>query len=609
MGHPIPCILHIQTHHTTILHVSLLLNTNLILLFTMSANQASNAIYFPEGAGYLLVKVLQTRLDDGNIESDVMLVKSIDDNKLYIRKIVELTEESETGIPNEFQFNPTFYLVPRVKDITKYVHGQDGEYYWAICTEFCNGGDLRGLYRFYNSEFGPKTPEILIWKFTADMCDTLSFLGENNIEHKDIWPQNIFLRYPDDNFREGLPDFVLGDFGWAVPLKTQNQAEDIALFFDRVWEMCYGCLYPRKRNMCAGSHLSLDLRERLDKFMVMADKHLITANFLVNFLMPYADGRVREICSQGGSIPRFMTASAVASNTENGSVWPTKLQNLLEDDWQVVNITQFRHGSGKLSIQGLSRDTFNPKRGHSTFIRCCPGPVDLGNVYLFNAGGNDGSPPKKRDLDLAFAGTARAKEAKEYLEQQKAVADDQMAKKKDSFPGKRMRYRPDKNYPPCKRIKYRHDVDSAKVGVGYPLMIEAVHRMNWATWANLVKAHAGNSDLIEDADMNEALVLSLEADLKEEIALGKALDLSEAMDLNDEADLIDAVAMSEADVLNEADVLSEEDALSEAASHTSLDVVDAGHLWLGKTLTRKTLVGTACIIIAASLLSIILQLV
>lgn len=55
-------------------------STNTLLI--MSNVQPSNAIYFPEGAGYLLVKVLQTRCDSPEIESDVVLVKSLDDNKL-----------------------------------------------------------------------------------------------------------------------------------------------------------------------------------------------------------------------------------------------------------------------------------------------------------------------------------------------------------------------------------------------------------------------------------------------------------------------------------------------------------------------------------------------
>jgi hypothetical protein len=55
----------------------------------MSGTSQHNAIYFPEGAGYLLVKVLQTKLDSYDIKRDVILVRSLGDNKVYVRKIVE----------------------------------------------------------------------------------------------------------------------------------------------------------------------------------------------------------------------------------------------------------------------------------------------------------------------------------------------------------------------------------------------------------------------------------------------------------------------------------------------------------------------------------------
>lgn len=62
-------------------------------------------------------------------------------------------------------------------------------------------------------------PEVLIRKSIADLIRILEFLSKNRIEHKDIYPQNIFLRCSDENLDDGLPDFALGDFGWAKHAK------------------------------------------------------------------------------------------------------------------------------------------------------------------------------------------------------------------------------------------------------------------------------------------------------------------------------------------------------------------------------------------------------
>jgi serine/threonine protein kinase len=266
---------------------------------TMSAAQPPNVIYFPEGAGYLLVKVLQTKCDGPEIESNVTLVRSLEDNKLYVRKTVELTECTCTGIPNEIEFNPSFELVPRVKDVTKYVDSPFGDYYWAICTEFCNGGDLRGLMDVYCQDGYSSMPEILIWKFIADFCKILSFLSENKIHHKDIWPQNIFLRYSDDDPDDSLPDFVLGDFGWAVSLSSSNQFEDMSLFASRLWEMCTGSFWNGDEiDADETSLLSRDLRERVNWIVFAADGDYLSLKYLTLDLLPHAEATPQAVSEQ-----------------------------------------------------------------------------------------------------------------------------------------------------------------------------------------------------------------------------------------------------------------------------------------------------------------------
>jgi serine/threonine protein kinase len=274
----------------------------------MSATPPSNVIYFPEGAGYLLVKVLQTTLDDPNIENNVMLVRSLEDNKLYIRKTVELTECSKTGIPNEIEFNPSFELIPRVKDVTKYVDSPFGEYYWAVCSEFCNGGDIRELMDVHSHGGYSSMPEILIWKFIADFCKILDFLIENKIQHKDIWPQNIFLRYSEDDPDDYLPDFVLGDFGWAVPLTASNRVEDIRTFTNLLWKMCYDSSWdgngskPDRR-----SNFSWDLRKRVTMLKIASMGGDLSLEYLKNELLPYAEATIRKLRIQEVPIKRYLS--------------------------------------------------------------------------------------------------------------------------------------------------------------------------------------------------------------------------------------------------------------------------------------------------------------
>jgi hypothetical protein len=49
-----------------------------------------NAVYFPEGPGFLFIKTL-----GGGMLADVCIVRSLDDNSLYVRKRYNLKNKSE----------------------------------------------------------------------------------------------------------------------------------------------------------------------------------------------------------------------------------------------------------------------------------------------------------------------------------------------------------------------------------------------------------------------------------------------------------------------------------------------------------------------------------
>ena len=88
--------------------------------------------------------------------------------------------------------------------------------------EYCSGGDLHGLidtYRDHSTNF----PELFIWKVFLELTSALEFLhrGFNpktntrpGIVHRDIKPQNIFLRL-SSHTSPAYPDAVIADFGSA----------------------------------------------------------------------------------------------------------------------------------------------------------------------------------------------------------------------------------------------------------------------------------------------------------------------------------------------------------------------------------------------------------
>jgi len=107
----------------------------------------------------------------------------------------------------------------------------------AVCDillEYCDGGDLHDFCNYWRS-VGVYVPSMFVLHFIASMSDALAFLhlgrsplrehdGERRYDqfhahavlHQDIKLENVFLRFSTDS-QHGMPDIVLGDFGYACP--------------------------------------------------------------------------------------------------------------------------------------------------------------------------------------------------------------------------------------------------------------------------------------------------------------------------------------------------------------------------------------------------------
>lgn len=92
--------------------------------------------------------------------------------------------------------------------------------------EFCAAGDLSDLIKAYHTNHGLDIPESFIWHVYIQLAEALAFIhtgydrtdqrrpGWRPVVHRDVKPQNIFLRRPTSSHQ--YPDIVLADFGLAT---------------------------------------------------------------------------------------------------------------------------------------------------------------------------------------------------------------------------------------------------------------------------------------------------------------------------------------------------------------------------------------------------------
>ncbi|KAK4142315.1 uncharacterized protein C8A04DRAFT_13381 [Dichotomopilus funicola] len=118
--------------------------------------------------------------------------------------------------------------------------------YWKLC----NGGDLATLASDWAGGLIPGIapghlfPVCVVALCIAQVCETLHFMyhaGAETIYHGDLHATNIFLHFTSNNtstHNHGLPDFYLGDFGWAT---TASEDQAYSATWHKEYQYKYIC--------------------------------------------------------------------------------------------------------------------------------------------------------------------------------------------------------------------------------------------------------------------------------------------------------------------------------------------------------------------------------
>ena len=172
------------------------------------------AFFFDEGQGYLFVKYAGK-----SSEGQVMLVRSVADGQLYIRKVSWPNHDS--GNPDqkadEVNLSRTHSSIPRVIE-SNYFGGMTNDHkckYTSLISQYCNGGDLRT----FAFNIDRVLPPAFLWHLFERLLTVLHHLHyecPSPVAHRDVHPRNIFLHWEQ---HDNLPQVFLDDFGAAEVIK------------------------------------------------------------------------------------------------------------------------------------------------------------------------------------------------------------------------------------------------------------------------------------------------------------------------------------------------------------------------------------------------------
>ena len=187
------------------------------------------AYHYGEGTGYYHVSFLGE-----GCQGTASLVRCVKTGKVRVRKAAlydrEISLEGTSFDEGEW--------CPEVSNFRSYVginkliafqhHPSNFKIHATLINKYCNGKDLRHLFRSYN-DFELMVPEALIWRFLNQILDALHYLHREcrpAISHGDIFGGNILVDWPSNpNWR---PNFVLADFGIS---EVHDIAPDLPAYF------------------------------------------------------------------------------------------------------------------------------------------------------------------------------------------------------------------------------------------------------------------------------------------------------------------------------------------------------------------------------------------
>lgn len=178
--------------------------------------------------GYLLVDGLSS-----GCYGDTMLVISLEDRQIYVRKVEHVQYFDPTRLfQSEDVHNAVYHSkIPKLETWQDHLFESvsddsstaDSLVLSSSTWTFCNGGTASDLYEDIESDGVFRIPEACLWKFLHNIVDILTHVHRSGIAHSDAHMGNWFLHWPEPD--SVLPEVHLGDFGVATKFPTTNYQE------------------------------------------------------------------------------------------------------------------------------------------------------------------------------------------------------------------------------------------------------------------------------------------------------------------------------------------------------------------------------------------------
>jgi len=118
------------------------------------------------------------------------------DNKLQLAFTREIKALNELRHPN----------IVKVLSIQKTMNNM------YIALEFCNGGTLSQLLKYYKTKYSSGIPEALVQRILIQLIDGLSYMHQKGMIHRDMKLDNILITFQSKYYKESIEDYEKSNF-------------------------------------------------------------------------------------------------------------------------------------------------------------------------------------------------------------------------------------------------------------------------------------------------------------------------------------------------------------------------------------------------------------
>ena len=167
--------------------------------------------------------------------STVWLVYKKNEDKYYAAKVLD-KKKSSNDLVKYFYNEISIMSSLNHKNIVSYEGNREISSSYVLIMEYCSGNSLLSCLKRHIKMYKRPLTEVIIQQIMGQIVNGLKYLHENNIIHRDLKTENIFVKFYNlENYNKVNLDkthIKIGDFGFSIKNEKFSSIAGTPIYMD-----------------------------------------------------------------------------------------------------------------------------------------------------------------------------------------------------------------------------------------------------------------------------------------------------------------------------------------------------------------------------------------